>query len=74
MAQHVGCEVDARTVAGSLNERRRPSRTAPRHYSFGSTAAVVTSVGLIVGFGTATVSRATIVSGLVIIALHHRRT
>lgn len=53
----------------TLNEPKRPSRTAARHYSFGSTAAIVTSVGLIVGFGTATVSRATIVSGLVIIAV-----
>lgn len=44
-------------------------RTPPRRYSFGSTAAIVTSVGLIVGFGTASVSRATIVSGLVIVAL-----
>jgi hypothetical protein len=45
------------------------SRAAPRNYSFGGTAAIVTSVGLIVGFGAAAISRATIVSGLLIIAL-----
>lgn len=36
--------------------------------SFGSTAAIVTSVGLIVGFGAATVSRPAIVSALLIVA------
>ena len=41
----------------------------PRHYSYGSTAATVTSVGLIVGFDAASVSRAAIVSGLLVIAL-----
>ena len=46
---------------------RVPAR--PRHYSYGSTAATVTSVGLIVGFDAASVSRAAIVSGLLIIAL-----
>ena len=44
-------------------------RASPRHYSFGSTAAIVTSVGLIVGFSAADVPRAAIVSGLLIIAL-----
>ncbi len=53
-----------------MNEAKSvSSHTTPRHYSFGGTAAIVTSVGLIVGFGAAAVSRATIVSGLVIIAL-----
>jgi hypothetical protein len=47
----------------------KPSRTSLRNYSFGSTAAIVTSVGLIVGFGAATAPRATIVSGLLIVAL-----
>jgi hypothetical protein len=36
--------------------------------SFGSTAAIVTSVGLIVGFGAATISRVAIVSALLIVA------
>jgi VIT1/CCC1 family predicted Fe2+/Mn2+ transporter len=40
-----------------------------RRYSFGSTAAIVTSVGLIGGFGAAAVSRGTLVSGLLIIGL-----
>ena len=41
----------------------------PRTFSFGSTAAIVTSMGLIIGFGTATVSPATIVGGLLIVAV-----
>lgn len=52
-----------------MHEAKRPSGTTARHYSFGGTAAIVTSVGLIVGFGAAAVSRATIVNGLLIIAL-----
>ena len=54
-----------------MNDALRPVRTPtnPRHYSFGGTAAVVTSVGLIVGLGAAAVSKATIVSGLLIIAV-----
>ena len=69
MAQPTTPDVEAHAAVGPLRESERPSRTAPRHYSLGSTAAIVTSVGLIVGLGTATVSRATIVSGLVIIAV-----
>lgn len=41
----------------------------PRHYGFGSTAAIVTSLGLIVGFGGTGVSRATIVNALLVIAI-----
>ena len=41
----------------------------PRHYGFGSTAAIVTSLGLIVGFGETGVSRATIVNALLVIAI-----
>jgi VIT1/CCC1 family predicted Fe2+/Mn2+ transporter len=52
-----------------VNETRNPSHTVARHFSFGGTAAIVTSVGLIVGFGAAAVSKATLVSGLLIIAL-----
>lgn len=37
--------------------------------SFGSTAAIVTSVALIIGFEAAAVTKATIVSGLLVIAL-----
>jgi VIT1/CCC1 family predicted Fe2+/Mn2+ transporter len=44
-------------------------KTSPRHYSFGSTSAIVTSVGLIVGFHAADVPRSAVVSGLLIIAL-----
>lgn len=62
-------EIDVRAGTVSVNRARKALHTAPRHYTFGSTAAIVTSVGLIVGFGVATVSRATIVSGLLIIAL-----
>jgi VIT1/CCC1 family predicted Fe2+/Mn2+ transporter len=46
-----------------------PRSSDPRHYSYGSTAATATSVGLVVGFDAASVSRAAIVSGLLIIAL-----
>jgi vacuolar iron transporter family protein len=40
----------------------------PNRYSYGSTAAIVTCVGLIVGFGAASVPRSAVVSGLLIIA------
>jgi VIT1/CCC1 family predicted Fe2+/Mn2+ transporter len=42
---------------------------SPRRYSYGSTAAIVTSVGLIAGFGAASVPRSAVVSGLLIIAV-----
>jgi len=40
-----------------------------RNFSFGSAAAVVTSLGLIIGFDEASASRATILGGLLIVAL-----
>ena len=40
-----------------------------RQVAFGSNSAIVTSLGLIVGFGAATVSRAALVSGLLIVGL-----
>jgi len=40
-----------------------------RNYSFGATAAVVTSIGLIIGFDAATATRATMLSGLLIVAI-----
>jgi len=40
-----------------------------RRYSFGSTSAIVTSLGIIVGFDVATAPRATIVAGLLIFAI-----
>ena len=40
-----------------------------RNFSFGATAAIVTSIGLIVGFDAATASKATILSGLLIVAI-----
>ncbi len=39
------------------------------HLSYGSTAAIVTSMGLIVGFDAARTSRATLVGGLLLIAV-----
>jgi VIT1/CCC1 family predicted Fe2+/Mn2+ transporter len=42
---------------------------SPNRYSYGSTAAIVTSVGLIVGFDAASVPRSAVVSGLLIIAV-----
>ena len=41
----------------------------PRTFSFGGTSAVVTSMGLIIGLGSATTGTATIVSGLLIVAV-----
>lgn len=41
----------------------------PRTVSFGGTAAVVTSMGLIIGLGTAAAQTATIVSALLIVAV-----
>jgi VIT1/CCC1 family predicted Fe2+/Mn2+ transporter len=38
-------------------------------FSFGTTAAIVTSMALIVGLDAATVSRATLLSGLLVVAL-----
>jgi vacuolar iron transporter family protein len=40
-----------------------------RNYSFGATAAIVTSIGLIIGLDAATATKATILSGLLIIAI-----
>jgi VIT1/CCC1 family predicted Fe2+/Mn2+ transporter len=40
-----------------------------RRYSFGSTSAIVTSLGIIVGFDVATAPRAAIVAGLLIIGI-----
>ncbi|HVW24439.1 MAG TPA: hypothetical protein VHC69_03680 [Polyangiaceae bacterium] len=45
------------------------ARARPRHYSYGGTAAIVTSVGLIVGLGAAGVPRASIVSGLLVVGI-----
>jgi VIT1/CCC1 family predicted Fe2+/Mn2+ transporter len=42
---------------------------AIRHFSYGGTAAVVTSLGLIVGLDAATAAKATILSGLLIVAI-----
>jgi VIT1/CCC1 family predicted Fe2+/Mn2+ transporter len=53
-----------RREEGALVRAPRPNR-----YSYGSTAAIVTSVGLIVGLGAASVSKAAVLSGLLIIAL-----
>ncbi len=56
-----------RAQSGSVATRSGPPR--PSRYSYGSTAAIVTSVGLIVGFGAASVSKAAALSGLLIVAV-----
>jgi VIT1/CCC1 family predicted Fe2+/Mn2+ transporter len=60
---------DPKGVTRPRAEAERSPVVATRQYSFGSTAAIVTSVGLIVGLDTEAVSRATLVSGLAIIAV-----
>jgi VIT1/CCC1 family predicted Fe2+/Mn2+ transporter len=55
-------------AASSERPAHRPAIKLSR-YSFGSTSAIVTSVGLIVGFGAATASRPALVSSLLIVAL-----
>jgi len=40
-----------------------------KNFSFGATAAIVTSIGLIIGLDAATASKATILSGLLIVAI-----
>jgi hypothetical protein len=59
------------TSGCAARRRGRPRVGPPRpnRYSYGSTAAIVTSVGLIVGFGAASVAKAAVLSGLLIIAL-----
>jgi VIT1/CCC1 family predicted Fe2+/Mn2+ transporter len=72
-----GADLEARpSVDTHAGEEAAPSeRTAHRpaiklsRFSFGSTSGIVTSVGLIVGFGAATLSRPALVSGLLIVAL-----
>jgi len=44
------------------------AHASPRRYSFGSTAAIVTSMGIIVGFDAA-MRRSTVITSLLIIAL-----
>ena len=41
----------------------------PRAFTFGGTSAIVTSMGLIIGLESATATTATIVSGLLIVAV-----
>jgi len=61
----------SRAVRGSGSHfgRTVALRVHPKRYAFGSTAAIVASVGLIVGLGAASTSRAAVVSGLLVIAL-----
>ena len=68
---HIGIDPQGRdqTPTAPQGLARRRALPRPSRYSFGSTAAIVTSVGLIVGFGAASVPRSTIVSGLLIIAV-----
>jgi len=47
----------------------RPDRRRLRRVSFGSTSAVITSIGLVVGFASADTSRATLVGGLLIVGI-----
>ena len=46
----------------------------PRRFSFGGTAAIVTSMGLIIGLGAARAEMATIVSGLLIVGFADNMT
>ncbi len=71
MGVHIGIDPQSRdqTPTAPQGLARRRALPRPSRYSFGSTAAIVTSVGLIVGFGAASVPRSTIVSGLLIIAV-----
>jgi len=46
----------------------------PRRFSFGGTAAIVTSMGLIIGLGAAKAEMATIVSGLLIVGFADNMT
>jgi VIT1/CCC1 family predicted Fe2+/Mn2+ transporter len=57
--------------AGEAGLLRRSGQPHPHleRYSFGSTSAIVTSVGVIVGFGPSAASRPWMVSSLLIIAL-----
>jgi vacuolar iron transporter family protein len=71
-----GADLDARrrvsTHAGEATPGERRARDPAIKLSgcsFGSTSAIVTSVGLIVGFGAATASRPALVSSLLIVAL-----
>ena len=41
----------------------------PTMVSFGATAAIVTSMGLIIGFGAAGIARPTIIAGLLVVGL-----
>jgi len=41
----------------------------PRTFAFGGTSAIVTSMGLVIGLQSATASQATIISGLLIVAV-----
>jgi len=46
----------------------RESKGSPHRYSFGSTAAIVTSMGIIVGFDAVTMPRASVITSLLVIA------
>jgi hypothetical protein len=51
---------------------KRPERHAhanPRRYSFGSTAAIVTSMGIIAGLHAAPIPRVSVLTSLLVIAL-----
>jgi VIT1/CCC1 family predicted Fe2+/Mn2+ transporter len=52
-----------------MNPPEQHPRLNPRRYSFGSTAAIVTSMGIIVGLRAATIPRASVVTSLLVIAL-----
>jgi hypothetical protein len=54
---------------GAPSDLRRGGRTKVSSLSFGCTAAIVTSLALIVGLDAARATKAAIVSGLLIVAL-----
>ncbi len=67
-AQHTLVRGD-REPAATTTPSKRTDSGAPHRYSFGSTAAIVTSMGIIVGFDAATMPRASVITSLLVIAL-----
>lgn len=60
---------EAAAPVDPLGAPQSSARMDIRNFSFGGTAAVVTSMGLIIGLDAASASRSTIVGGLLIVAI-----
>ncbi len=65
----LGVKAPAEPPPPPAEKRTAAPMVEPRRYAFGATAAIVTSVSLIVGLAAASASRTAIVTGLLIIAL-----